>query len=48
MIYLHDGLEDDIQYTRKVEAFNKEDIILWVRHAFIKSYILEYMCKEET
>ena len=48
MAHLQDRLQEDIEYIRKVEVFNAEDINHLVGQASVNAYLLEDMCKDAT
>ena len=48
MAHLHDKLQEDAEYIRKREYFNKEDINHFVGKDFINAHILGDMCKSST
>ena len=45
MEQLHDRLQEDIDYIRKVGLFIEEDILHFFGQAFVNAYLLEDMCK---
>ena len=45
---LQDGLREDLEYIRKMDAFTEEDIHHFVGKASINAYFLEDICKATT